>query len=138
MEVGEGRVEVEWLRTESLALQVGLKATRALPCVLDGTAPTFEPHAFLLPNFVAQQPWAEATVPTQLYLNQSVDTYKEACRKGFAEHQFDAATSGLTIGNEIMQNIIKARIADTQPGQKTTVNNEDLFTMVSVLAKTNV
>ena len=49
----------------------------------------------------------------QLYLAQSLEAYQEACRKGFTEHKFDAATAGLTIGNEIMKSIINARATDT-------------------------
>ena len=73
----------------------------------------------------------------QLYLGQSLEVYLEACRRGFTEHKFDAATAGFTIGNEFMKYIINARATATQPGQQTTADNPDLFTMVSVLAKTN-
>ena len=31
----------------------------------------------------------------QLYLNQSMESFQEACRKGFTEQKFDAATAGL-------------------------------------------
>ena len=72
------------------------------------------------------------------FLNQPIDAYKEACRKGFSEHKYDAITAGVTIGDHIMQNIINARIADKPPGQSASADNPELFTMVSVLAKTNV
>ena len=74
----------------------------------------------------------------RLYLEQTVDAYKEACRKGFAEHKFDAITAGLTIGNHIMTELINTSTANTQAGQKTVMDNADMFTMVSVLTKTNV
>ena len=72
------------------------------------------------------------------YIAQSVDSYKEACRKGFSEHKYDPVTAGLTIGNHIMTKLINASVTSTGPGQKATMENSDLFTMVSVLAKTNV
>ena len=74
----------------------------------------------------------------RLYLSQTVEEYQEACKKGFTEHKFDPVTAGLTIGNHIMNTIINTSVTNTQPGQKTTMENTDLFTMVSVLAKTNV
>ena len=74
----------------------------------------------------------------RLYLEQTVDAYKEACRKGFAEHKFDPVTAGLTIGNHIMTGLINTATANTQAGQKTMMDNADLFTMISVLAKSNV
>ena len=74
----------------------------------------------------------------QRYLSQTLDAYQEACRKGFTEHKFDPVTAGLTIGNHIMTNLINTSITSTQPGQKTTMENSDQFTMVSVLAKTNI
>ena len=40
------------------------------------------------------------------YLAQSVDEYKDACAKGFAEHKFEPITAGLTIGNHVMNNLI--------------------------------
>ena len=72
------------------------------------------------------------------YLAQTVDEYKEACRKGFGEHKVDQVTAGLTIGNHIMTELVNTNIANTQAGQKTVMDNADLFTMVSVLTKTNV
>ena len=85
---------------------------------------------------------ASAVTVTQddvrLYLTQTVYAYKEACRKGFAEHKFDPIAAGLTIGNHIMTELINTNVANTQAGQKTVMDNADLFTMVSVLAKTNV
>ena len=74
----------------------------------------------------------------QQYLAQSLDAYREACHKGLEEHKVEPVTAGLTIGNHIMNNIVNKCLADTQPGQVTMMNNADLFTMVSVLAKTNV
>ena len=74
----------------------------------------------------------------RLYFAQTVDAYKEACRKGFAEHKFDPVTVGLTIGNHIMTGLINTATANTQAGQKTVMDNADLFTMISVLTKTNV
>ena len=72
------------------------------------------------------------------YLAQSVDEYKDACAKGFAEHKFDPITAGLTIGNHVMTSLINKCVTSTQQGQVTQMNNTDLFTMVAVLAKTNV
>ena len=72
------------------------------------------------------------------YLNQTVEEYKEACRKGFSEHKFEPVTAGLTIGNHVMTNLIDKCMTSTPQGQLTQMNNTDLFTMVAVLAKTNV
>ena len=73
----------------------------------------------------------------QLYLAQTVETYKDSCRKGFVEHKYDPVVAGLTIGNHIMTEMINAATANTQAGQKTMTDNADQFTMISVLAKTN-
>ena len=73
----------------------------------------------------------------RLYLSQSVTAYREACSKGFAEHTYEPIKAGLTIGNHVMTQIVNRCTASTQPGQITTMNNADLFTMVSILAKTN-
>ena len=85
---------------------------------------------------------SEAPAVTQddvnAFLNQSVNDYKEACRKGFNEHKYDAITAGITIGDHVMQNIINTRIANNPAGQNVSADNPGLFTMVSVLAKTNV
>ena len=72
------------------------------------------------------------------YLAQSVDEYKDACNKGFAEHKFEPITAGLTIGNHVMTSLINKCVTTTPQGQVTQMNNTDLFTMVAVLAKTNV
>ena len=72
------------------------------------------------------------------FLAQSVNEFSEACRKGFTEHKFDPIVAGITIGNHIMNELINKAIAGTQAGQKTMMDNADLFTMTSVLAKTNV
>ena len=72
-----------------------------------------------------------------LYLSQELNAFKDACSKSFNEHKFDCATAGFTTGNEIVNNFISGRITDTQPGQKPTADNADLFTMATVLAKTN-
>ena len=74
----------------------------------------------------------------QQYLAQSVEEFKEACSKGFAEHKFEPVTAGLTIGNHVMTNLIDKCMNSTPQGQITQMNNTDLFTMVAVLAKTNV
>ena len=71
----------------------------------------------------------------RLYLVQTVDAYKEACTKGFSEHKFEPITTGLTIGNHIMTQIVNRCTASTQPGQVTTMNNADMFTMVSVFCE---
>ena len=73
-----------------------------------------------------------------LYMAQSLDDFNDACRKGFSEHKYDPVTAGLTIGSYIMKNLVSKCTTATQPGQVTTMDNADLFTMVSVLAKTNV
>ena len=72
------------------------------------------------------------------YLTQTVDEYKEACAKGFAEHKFEPIVAGLTIGNHIMTSLIDKCRSSTPKDQVTQMNNADLFTMVAVLAKTNV
>ena len=72
------------------------------------------------------------------YLAQGINEYRDACNKGFAEHKFEPIVAGLTIGNHVMTNLVGKCVASTQPGQVTQMNNADLFTMVSVLAKTNV
>ena len=72
------------------------------------------------------------------YLTQTVDEYKEACAKGFAEHKFEPVVAGLMIGNHVMTNLVNKCVIGTQPGQVTQMNNADLFTMVAALAKTNV
>ena len=72
------------------------------------------------------------------YLNQSVNDFRDACSKGLAEHKFEPITAGLTIGNHVMTNLIDKCVTGTQQGQVTQMNNTDLFTMVAVLAKTNV
>ena len=73
-----------------------------------------------------------------LYLAQTVSAYQDACSKGLAEHKFEPIVAGLTIGNHVMTNMIDKYVTSTQPGQVTQMNNADLSTMVSVLAKTNV
>ena len=72
------------------------------------------------------------------YLAQSINDYKDACSKGFAEHKFEPIVAGLTIGNHVMTNLVDKCVTGTQPGQVTQMNNADLSTMVAVLAKTNV
>ena len=72
------------------------------------------------------------------YLAQTVNEYKEACDKGFAEHKYDPIVAGLKIGNHVMTNLIDKCVSSTPQGQITQMNNTDLFTMVAVLAKTNV
>ena len=74
----------------------------------------------------------------RLYLAQSVDDFNDACKKGYAEHKFEPVTAGLKIGNHVMTNLINKCVTNTQQGQLTQMNNTDLFTMVAVLAKTNV
>ena len=72
----------------------------------------------------------------RMYLTQSVNEYKEACSKGFNEHKYEPVQVGLKIGGHIMKQIVNRCVESTQPGQITTMNHADLFTMVSVLAKT--
>ena len=72
------------------------------------------------------------------YLAQTVTAYQEACTKGLAEHKFEPIVAGLTIGNHVMTNLIDKCVTSTPQGQVTQMNNTDLFTMVAVLAKTNV
>ena len=74
----------------------------------------------------------------RLYLAQSVTEFNDACTRGFAEHKFEPVTAGLKIGNHVMTNLINKCVTNTQQGQLTQMNNTDLFTMVAVLAKTNV
>ena len=71
----------------------------------------------------------------RLFLSQTLEEYKEACRKGFTEHKYDCATAGLTIGNEILKKTIGDAVTSTQPGQQTTADNAEIFTMITVLAK---
>ena len=72
------------------------------------------------------------------YLAQTVIEFREACDKGFAEHKYDPIVAGLKIGNHVMTNLIDKCVGSTPQGQVTQMNNTDLFTMVAVLAKTNV
>ena len=72
------------------------------------------------------------------YLAQTVTAYQEACTKGLAEHKFEPIVAGLTIGNHVMTSLIDKCVNSTPQGQVTQMNNTDLFTMVAVLAKTNV
>ena len=74
----------------------------------------------------------------QQYLAQTVTAYQDACAKGIAEHKFEPIVAGLKIGNHVMTSLIDKCVTNTPQGQITQMNNTDLFTMVAVLAKTNV
>ena len=71
------------------------------------------------------------------FLNQSLTEYIEQCDKSFEEHKYDCAQAGLTIGHAIINEFLTKRISDTPQGQKVSANNEDIFAMLNVLAKTN-
>ena len=71
------------------------------------------------------------------FLKQSLTEYIELCDKNFEEHKYDCAQAGLTIGHTIINEFLTKRISDTPQGQKVSANNEDIFAMLNVLAKTN-
>ena len=60
----------------------------------------------------------------QQYLSQSVDEYKDACSKGFAEHKFEPVVAGLTIGSHVMTNLINKCVTSTQQGQLTNADEQ--------------
>ena len=71
------------------------------------------------------------------FLLQDVNEYIQLCEKNFLEHKYDCAESGLKIGHVIISEFLTKRISSTPQGQKVSANNEDIFTMLNVLAKTN-
>ena len=71
------------------------------------------------------------------FLQQSLNDYIQQCEKSFEQHKFECAEAGLTIGHTIITEFLWKRISDTPQGQKVSANNEDIFTMLNVLAKTN-
>ena len=71
------------------------------------------------------------------FLQQDLGEYIELCEKGFQEHKFDCAETGLTIGHAIIKDFLVSRMKDTPQGQQISVNDQDTFTMLAVLAKTN-
>ena len=71
------------------------------------------------------------------FLQQDINEYIQLCEKNFEEHKYDCASAGLTIGHSIISEFLKKRITETPQGQKVSANNEDVFTMLNVLAKTN-
>ena len=71
------------------------------------------------------------------FLNQDLGEYIELCDKSFQEHKFDCAEAGLNIGHVIISEFLKERIASTPANQQVSANNEDIFKMLNVLAKTN-
>ena len=75
----------------------------------------------------AASPAAVTDDDVQQYLAQSVDEYKDACSKGFAEHKFEPVVAGPTIGNHVMTSLINKCVTSTQQGQVTQMNNTDLF-----------
>ena len=73
----------------------------------------------------------------QDFINQSLEDFLNSCKEDFDKHKFDVALNGLTISNSVMNEFIDTRVKATQPGQKTSASNEDIFTMLNVLAKNN-
>ena len=71
------------------------------------------------------------------FLQQDLNEYIQQCEKSFEQHKFECAEAGLTIGHTIINEFLKKRISDTPQGQKVSANNEDVFTMLNALAKTN-
>ena len=72
------------------------------------------------------------------YVNMDLElVQKNSLTEDFSEHKFSKANAGLTIAHTIVKDFINAFPISTQPGSKPTSTNEDLFTMVRVLAKSN-
>ena len=63
--------------------------------------------------------------------------YVKECERNFDQHKFEYAETGLKIGHTIINEFLNKRISDTPQGQKVSANNEDIFAMLNVLAKTN-
>ena len=71
------------------------------------------------------------------FIQQDLEEYVNLCDKSFQEHKFDCAEAGLKIGHVIISEFLKERIASTPANQQVSANNEDIFKMLNVLAKTN-
>ena len=71
------------------------------------------------------------------FLQQDLTEYVENCEKSFDQHKYDCAQAGLTIGHAIINDFLQHRISSTPQGQQVTAGNEEIFKMISVLAKTN-
>ena len=69
------------------------------------------------------------------FIDQDVNDFVSSCEKNIGEHKFECANAGLTIGHTIISEFLQARVKATQPGQMTSASNEDIFTMLNVLAK---
>ena len=71
------------------------------------------------------------------FLQQILNDYIQQCEKSFDQHKFECAEAGLTIGHTIINEFLVKRISDTPQGQQVSGNREEMFKMISVLAKTN-
>ena len=71
------------------------------------------------------------------FVQQSLNDYIQQCEKSFEQHKFECAEAGLTLGHTIINEFFVKRISDTPQGQQVSGNNEEIFKMISVLAKTN-
>ena len=71
------------------------------------------------------------------FLQHSLNDCIQQCEKSFEQHKFECAEAGLTIAHTIINEFLVKRISDTPQDQKVSANNEDIFTMLNVLAKTN-
>ena len=66
-----------------------------------------------------------------------LETFKQSLTEDFNDHKFVKVNAGLTIGHSIMKQFITDKLTATQPGQKPTADNDELFNMIRVLAKSN-
>ena len=71
------------------------------------------------------------------FIQQYLEEYINLCDKNFQEHKFDCAEAGLKIGHVIISEFLKERIASTPANQLASANNEEIFKILNVLAKTN-
>ena len=100
----------------------------------------------------ASPPYTPACIPTdaaassavsvteddkQQLLKHDLTELSNACDENFGEHKFECANAGFTSGRDIIIELLQTRLTATQPGQKPSANNDDMFKMMQVLAKTN-
>ena len=62
---------------------------------------------------------------------------REGLEKVFEEREFIKSTAGMSSAHDIMKEFIITRCISTRPASKPAANNDDIFTMVGVLAKSN-
>ena len=72
-----------------------------------------------------------------VFLKKDLNEYVKECERNFDQHKFEYAETGLKIGHTIINEFLNKRISATPQGQKVSANNEDIFAMLNVLAKTN-